>query len=150
VERVAASDVTAEEAAAGLLEYIQTYVPRPGRGRMAGSSVHWDRSFLKEEPYRKVWDHLSHRVFDVSVLAEAVERWGASGVVCGVPQKKYLHDAEHDILESIAEAGYYRDVVFDQVAVEEKGRVRLDAMAMVLSVLWGAVGYVVAMKMKVC
>jgi hypothetical protein len=81
-----------------------------------------------------VWDHLSHRIFDVSVLAEAVERWGASGVFEGLPKKKYLHD----ILESIAEASYYCDVVFERLSNERKGRIRLDAMAMIMLVLWGA------------
>jgi oligoribonuclease len=154
VERVAASKVTADEAAEGLLEYIQTYVPRSKRGRMAGNSVHFDRSFLREEPYRMVWDHLSHRIFDVSVLAEAVERWGASEIIEGVPKKKYLHDAEHDILESIAEASYYRDVVFERLSIEQKGRIRLDGMAMIMLMLWGValgatLGYVLGMRTKV-
>ena len=153
MERVAASRVTADEAAAGLLEYIEMYVPRPGRGRMAGNSVHFDRSFLREEPYRKVWHHLSHRIFDVSVLAEAVERWGASDIIEGVPEKKYLHDAEHDILESIAEAGYYRDVVFERLSIEQKGRIRLDLVTVGVLVLWGAAlgaacGYVLGVRTR--
>ena len=111
--------MTAEEASVGLLEYIKRWVPESKRGRIAGNSVHFDRSFLGKGPYKKVYDHLSHRVFDVSVLADAVARWSPVEWVQRAPKKRYAHMAKDDILESLAEARYYREVVFGRV---EDGR----------------------------
>jgi oligoribonuclease len=106
------SKVTAEQASTELLEYIKRYIPQSGRGRLAGSSVHADKAFLRKEPYKKVHDHLSYRILDVSSLKEASIRWSPNEVIEGVPKKQALHKAKDDIYESIAEARYYKDVIF--------------------------------------
>jgi oligoribonuclease len=72
---VIASTVTAEEAASGLLAYIQKHVPVKGTALLAGNSVHADRAFLRKEPYKKVLDHLHYRILDISSLKEAARRW---------------------------------------------------------------------------
>lgn len=108
---VLASTTTAEEAAAGLLAYIQRHVPARG-AVLAGNSVHADRAFLRKEPFRPVTRYLHHRILDVSTLKEAAKRWCPPHVAQRAPPKKALHQAKDDILESIAEARYYRDVIF--------------------------------------
>ena len=81
---------------------------------MAGNSVHADKAFLRKEPYRKVIDHLHYRILDVSTLKEAAKRWSSTDVLVGAPKKKLLHTAKDDILESIAEARYYKEAIFQK------------------------------------
>lgn len=111
---VIASEVTPEKAAEGLLEYIKEYVPEPKRALLAGNTVHADKAFLRKPPYTKVHDHFSHRILDVSSLKEAAKRWSSLEVLEKVPQKKLLHQAKQDILESIEEARYYKEAIFQK------------------------------------
>jgi oligoribonuclease len=76
--------------------------------------VHADKAFLRKEPYKKVNDHFHHRIFDVSTIKEAAKRWSSLDVLLGVPKKKLLHKAKDDILESIAEAKYYKEAIFQR------------------------------------
>lgn len=110
---VIASTVTAEQAADELLAYIKKYVPEKG-AVLAGNSVHADRAFLRKEPYKKVVRHLHHRILDVSTLKEAARRWLPKEVIRGAPMKKGLHQAKDDILESIEEARYYKEIIFQK------------------------------------
>ncbi|SPQ18951.1 d89e6b54-09b0-4517-9081-47431e232b0b [Thermothielavioides terrestris] len=105
------STVTPEQAADGLLTYIQKYVPERGSALLAGNSVHADRAFLRKPPYSKVLDHLHYRILDVSSLKEAARRWRPE-VAAAAPRKKGLHQAKQDIIESIKEARYYRTAIF--------------------------------------
>ncbi|KAK8194747.1 ribonuclease H-like domain-containing protein [Phyllosticta capitalensis] len=107
-----ASTTTAEDAALELLAYIKQFAPTPKKALLAGNTVHADRAFLRKEPYKKVTKHLHHRILDVSALKEAARRWAPVDVIKASPQKRALHEARSDILESIAEAKYYRDVFF--------------------------------------
>ncbi|KAH7170797.1 ribonuclease H-like domain-containing protein [Dactylonectria macrodidyma] len=109
---VLASTTTPQQAADALYEYITRFIPDRKRGLLAGNSVHCDRAFLRREPYTRVMRHLHHRILDVSTIKEAALRWCAKRVVNKAPNKKGLHKAKDDILESIAEARYYRDVIF--------------------------------------
>ena len=114
---VLASTTTAEQAAEGLLAYIRRHVPdRPGAALLAGNSVYADRAFLRKHPYRRVVDYLHHRILDVSSLKEAARRWCPPEVVARAPHKRGLHQAKEDILESIAEAKYYKDVIFSSAS----------------------------------
>ncbi len=81
---------------------------------MAGNTVHADKAFLRKQPYKKVHDHFSHRILDVSTLKEAAKRWSEQEVLENVPKKKLLHQAKEDILESIAEAKYYKQAIFQR------------------------------------
>ncbi|KAL1838395.1 hypothetical protein VTJ49DRAFT_2707 [Mycothermus thermophilus] len=107
------SKVTPEDAADGLLAYIQKYVPEEGVGILAGNSVHADRAFLSKGPYKKVLDHLHYRILDVSSIKEAARRW-CPHVASAAPRKKGLHQARDDILESIEEARYYKSAIFQK------------------------------------
>lgn len=109
---VLASTTTPQQAADALYEYVTRFVPERKRALLAGNSVHADRAFLCKEPFKKVTRHLHHRLLDVSAIKEAARRWCAKRIVNKVPNKKGTHKARDDILESIAEARYYRDVIF--------------------------------------
>ncbi|KAJ2896090.1 putative RNA exonuclease rex2 [Zalerion maritima] len=106
------SEVSAKEASEKLLEYIQKYVPKERMGLLAGNSVHVDRMFLAKEPWKEVYKYVHYRIFDVSVLGEAVKRWSNDEVKREEPRKKRSHTAKEDILESLQQARYYRRVVF--------------------------------------
>ncbi|KAK5637336.1 hypothetical protein RRF57_013048 [Xylaria bambusicola] len=115
---VVASQVTAEQAAEDLLSYIKKYVPEKRTALLAGNSVHADRSFLSKEPYKKVVEHLHYRLLDVSTIKEAARRWAPREVVRKAPRKQGLHQAKEDILESIAEARYFKEALFDKKSSE--------------------------------
>ena len=74
--------------------------------------MHADKAFLRKEPYKKVDNHFHHRILDVSSIKEAAKRWSPAEVVRRRPNKKGLHQAREDILESIEEAKYYREKIF--------------------------------------
>lgn len=107
-----ASTVTAQEAAEAMLEYVIIWVPEKGKALLAGNSVHCDKEFLKKPPYNMILDHLHYRILDVSSIKEAARRWAPERILDLVPKKKGLHQAREDILESIEEARFYRDMVF--------------------------------------
>ncbi|EPE24896.1 Ribonuclease H-like protein [Glarea lozoyensis ATCC 20868] len=111
---VLSSTTTAEEASESLLAYVKKYVPNRRTALLAGNSVHADKAFLRKEPYKKVNDYLSHRILDVSTIKEAARRWCDKEVVRGRPEKKLLHKAKDDILESIEEARYYKEAIFQK------------------------------------
>lgn len=112
---VIASEVTPEQAADGLLAYIQQHVPGARKALLAGNSVHADKAFLSRGPYRKVIEHLHYRILDVSTIKEAAQRW-CPEVRARAPGKKMLHKAKDDILESIEEARFYQRVIFRPAA----------------------------------
>ncbi|KAB9006569.1 hypothetical protein FH972_026923 [Carpinus fangiana] len=111
-QAVLASHLSSDKAASELFDYIQKFCPGRREALLAGNSVHADRAFLRREPYKKIISHLHHRIFDVSSIKEAMRRWSPMEVVNGSPMKRGLHDAKADILESIAEAKYYRQTLF--------------------------------------
>lgn len=114
---VIVSTTSAEQAADELLAYIKKYVSEPKKALLAGSSVHADKAFLRLTPWTKVHDHFSHRILDVSSLKEAAKRWSSQEVLEKVPQKRLLHQAKEDILESIAEAKYYKEAIFQKQTI---------------------------------
>ena len=105
------STTTADTAAEALLAYIKRYVPESRTGLLAGNSVHADKMFLSQKPFNSVLAHLHYRILDVSAIKEAIRRWGSEETLHGIPKKKGLHQAREDILESIEEARYYRQLL---------------------------------------
>lgn len=111
-QAVIESTTTPEQAADGLYAYITKFIPEQRKALLAGNSVHADRMFLRKEPYAKVLEHLHYRLIDVTSIKEAARRWAAPKIIKKVPSKKGRHKARDDIMESIAEAKYYREVIF--------------------------------------
>lgn len=98
---------TVEEAERRALQCIFSTVGQPPLG---GSSVHFDRSFLRK------WmptfhARLSHRNIDVSTVRQLVQNWYPD-----VKPFDQLHKPKHtataDVKNSIAELSYYRSQVF--------------------------------------
>lgn len=119
-QAVLESTTTPTQAAEGLHAYITRFIPEKRKGLLAGNSIHADRTFLRKEPYAKALDHLHYRLLDVTSIKEAARRWAAPRVVKKVPSKKGRHKARDDILESIEEARYYREVIFGRTLDEKK------------------------------
>ncbi|KAA8567256.1 hypothetical protein EYC84_010291 [Monilinia fructicola] len=111
---VLSSTTTAAEAASSLLAYIKKYIPEPRRALLAGNSVHADKAFLSKGPYKQVIDHLHYRILDVSSIKEAAKRWCDLEVLVGQPKKEGKHRGREDIEESIAEARYWKERVFQK------------------------------------
>lgn len=107
-----ASTTSPEAGANALLSYIQDLVPDSGRALLAGNSVHCDKEFLRKAPYTRILHHLHYRILDVSSIKEAVRRWAPEEIIDQIPEKKCLHQAREDILESIQEARFYRETFF--------------------------------------
>ena len=106
------SSTTAATAADELLQYITKYVPDRRKALLAGNTVHADKAFLVKEPWTHIIRHLHHRILDVSAIKESARRWASEDILKKSPQKAGKHEAKADILESIEEARYYRDVFF--------------------------------------
>ncbi|QKJ19318.1 oligoribonuclease [Microbacterium hominis] len=111
------------------LEYIQRFVPLEGKAPLAGNTIGTDRMFLaKYMPRVDRWLH--YRNVDVSSIKELSRRWFPRAYI-HAPAKDGGHRALADILESIRELAYYRQVVF----VPEPGPTSEGARAVASSVV---------------
>lgn len=90
-----------------LLEYIQSYIPEPSEGIMAGNSIHMDKFFMMRE-FPDVIDHLHYRLVDVSSVMEIARRHNPD-LLNLAPRKKGAHTARSDILESINQLKWFRE-----------------------------------------
>ena len=73
---------------------------------LAGSSVHFDRTWLTEW-MPQLAALTSYRNVDVSTLKELLARWSPD-LATAAPGSRKLHRADPDIDDSIAELAYYR------------------------------------------
>lgn len=88
---------------------------------MCGSSVHFDRGFLKlHMPELEAWFH--YRNVDTSTLKELVKRWKPETGGYKSPFPK-AHRALSDVKESIQEMRYYKNWLFDK-PVPSSGYIR--------------------------
>ncbi|WP_374267605.1 oligoribonuclease [Zoogloea sp.] len=105
IERVKASAIDEAAAEAIYLEFMKQYVPSR-TSPMCGNSIGQDRRFMAR--YMPTLENYFHyRNLDVSTLKELCRRWRPD-VYKGF-EKKGVHKALDDILESIAELRYYRE-----------------------------------------
>ncbi|KAF7854155.1 hypothetical protein EAF04_010452 [Stromatinia cepivora] len=112
---VLSSRTTPAQAASSLLSYIKKYIPEPKRGLLAGNSVHADKAFLSKGPYKQVIEHFHYRILDVSSIKEAAKRWCDLDVLVEQPRKEGRHRGREDIVESIEEARFWKERVFQRV-----------------------------------
>ena len=104
-QRVRESTISAAEAEAATIAFLEKWVPRRS-SPICGNSICQDRRFL----YRhmpKLEGYFHYRNLDVSTLKELAARW-APAVRDGF-KKGNTHLALDDIRESIAELRYYRE-----------------------------------------
>ncbi|WP_339896680.1 oligoribonuclease [uncultured Gilvimarinus sp.] len=108
-ERVQSSKISAAEAEAETIEFLQQWVPA-GKSPMCGNSICQDRRFLaRGMPTLERYFH--YRNLDVSTLKELARRWKPD-VLAGV-KKSGAHLAMDDIKDSIAELVHYREEFID-------------------------------------
>lgn len=107
-----ATGMSVTAAQSQILEYLQQYVSQPRLAPLAGNSVGTDKMFLAAQMPDLV-DFLHYRVVDVSSIKELARRWYPR-TYFAAPEKHGGHRALADILESIQELRYYRQVLFPQ------------------------------------
>ncbi|WP_460708067.1 oligoribonuclease [Myceligenerans halotolerans] len=105
-----AGGLSLAEAESRVLEYVRDWVPVKGKAPLAGNSVGTDKLFL-DAHMPELAGHLHYRIIDVSSVKELARRWYPR-VYFASPDKDGGHRALADILESIDELRYYREVLF--------------------------------------
>ncbi len=106
--RVLDSDISAAQAEADTLAFLEQWVPR-GKSPICGNSICQDRRFLvRGMPELEAYFH--YRNLDVSTVKELARRWRPE-VLAGV-KKTSAHLALDDIKDSIAELRHYRETFF--------------------------------------
>lgn len=66
-------------------------------------------------------EYLHYRLFDVSSMKEMVRRFCAPEVLACVPVKRNCHTAREDVLESLEEARFYRELLMSVVVPRVDG-----------------------------
>lgn len=107
-ERVRNSAVSAAQAEAATLEFLEQWVPA-GKSPMCGNSICQDRRFLaKHMPKLEAYFH--YRNLDVSSIKILAQHWKPA-VASGV-KKSGNHLAMDDIKDSVEELRHYREHFF--------------------------------------
>jgi len=91
-------------------EFVTKLVPAITQTPMAGSTISFDRAFLKEH-MPKLEAMFSYRSIDVSSLVELAKRW-APGIYDGRPKKADAHRGLADVRESINYLRFFRETGF--------------------------------------
>ncbi len=106
-EKVKIAGVTEPEAEFVTLSFLKEYVEE-FQAPLCGNSIHQDRNFLVRH-MPDLNGYLHYRNIDVSSLKELSFRWYPN-----MPKfkKANKHTAMEDILESIEELKYYRQMIF--------------------------------------
>jgi oligoribonuclease len=98
------------EAEAQLLAYVRQHVPESRKAPLCGNSIATDRGFLARD-MPALDRYLHYRMVDVSSIKELCRRWYPR-VYYNAPEKKGGHRALADVMESIEELRYYRQLIF--------------------------------------
>lgn len=108
IDRVQASEYTAEDAENKTLEFLTAHVA-PGKSPMCGNSICQDRRFMHRE-MSNLEQFFHYRNLDVSTVKMLASYWYPN-VAKGVA-KVSQHRALQDIYDSIDELRYYRQHIF--------------------------------------
>ena len=104
------SGLPLDQAQSQVVEYVNRFLPARGKAHLAGNSVGSDKKFL-DHFMPDLMAKLHYRVVDVSTIKELARRWYPQ-VYENKPVKHGGHRALADIIESIDELRYYRDMCF--------------------------------------
>jgi len=121
IDRVKASTIDDAEAERLTIEFFKAMVPE-NTSPICGNSIGQDRRFL----YRympKLEAYFHYRNLDVSTLKELADRW-APAVKNGF-NKESKHQALDDIIESIEELRYYRNILLPRIQAKSLSRTRV-------------------------
>ncbi|KFJ08346.1 oligoribonuclease [Bifidobacterium tsurumiense] len=99
-----------KEAERQIVAYVKRFIPENEKALLAGNSIGSDKKFL-DRFMPELMSNLHYRVIDVSTLKELSRRWYPN-VYLNKPAKHGGHRALADIIESIDELRYYRDMFF--------------------------------------
>lgn len=116
IERVRQSQISAADAEARTIAFIDAHVSTRERPVLAGNSIHQDRRFIRRY-MPGLEKRLHYRMVDVSTIKELARRWYPQ-VIARQPAKRDTHRALDDIRESIDELRFYRSQVFVPAAPE--------------------------------
>ena len=121
------SGLSLDEAQKQVVDYVSRFLPRHGKAHLAGNSVGSDKKFL-DRYMPDLMSRLHYRVIDVSTIKELSRRWYPD-VYRNKPAKHGGHRALADIIESIDELRYYRDMMFVPQPGPDAGTSRRGAEA---------------------
>ncbi|KFI72373.1 oligoribonuclease [Bifidobacterium minimum] len=121
------SGLSLDEAQRRVVDYVSRFLPLHGKAHLAGNSVGSDKKFL-DRYMPDLMSRLHYRVIDVSTLKELSRRWYPD-VYRNKPAKHGGHRALADIIESIDELRYYRDMMFVPQPGPDAGTSRRGAEA---------------------
>ncbi|MCI1219289.1 MAG: oligoribonuclease [Bifidobacterium sp.] len=105
-----ASGMRLEDAQRQIVDYVRPFLPARGKAHLAGNSVGSDKRFL-DRYMPDLTGLLHYRIIDVSTIKELSRRWYPSSY-SNKPVKHGGHRALADIIESIDELRYYREMFF--------------------------------------
>lgn len=100
----------AAEVEQSAIKWLETQMHGVDHWQLAGSSIHFDRAFLRRH-MSLLEARFHYRMIDVSSFKEMVRRW----MPCAFEARPTLdvtHRVIDDCRDSIAELAYYRDVLF--------------------------------------
>ena len=125
--------LSVQEAERQVIDYVQQFIPEGVKPLLAGNSVGSDKKFL-DRYMPGLMEHLHYRVIDVSTIKELSRRWYPA-VYNHKPAKHGGHRALADIIESIDELRYYRDLLFvpapgpdDRAATDAAARIEQTSL----------------------
>lgn len=106
IQEVLISNLGKEEVESNILEFLNLWIDFKS-SPMCGSSVHFDRSFLKNY-MPKLENYFTHRNLDVSSMKEVVYKWYDFEYI----KDEVEHRAKPDIIQSIQELEFYKKNFF--------------------------------------
>lgn len=106
LDEVGQSTATLTHVEHELCAFVAQYVPEPGKTPLAGSTVGFDRRWLRRH-MPVLESAFSYRSIDVSSITELAKRW-APAVYEGRPKAGAAHRALADVRDSIEYLRYYR------------------------------------------
>lgn len=118
LQRVTESGVTLDQAEDQIIKYLGGLgVGKYDRktkcgGILAGSSIHFDRSFMFAQ-MGNLNKYLHYRQLDVSALAMAARMFNPKAEKIAIQHKEMKHEALSDIRETIAELKFYKENIFN-------------------------------------
>ncbi len=112
-EASVACTTTLAEAEQEVMTFLRGRVAK-GSSPLCGNSIHADRHFLRIQ-MPEFEEYLFYRCIDVSTLKELARRWAPEVYVEAEKRKvNKTHRAKDDILQSINELRFYREMLLKQ------------------------------------
>lgn len=109
IERSISSKVSLQQAEEETMSFFAAWC-KEKTVPLCGNTIYQDRAFLRRL-MPKINDYAHYRMIDVSTIKELVHRWYPNNSAAHFEKKK-VHRAHDDILESIAELQWYRKNFF--------------------------------------